>query len=80
MPRDIRCGLSEEKEQAGNHHALLEDPEAETRGETMSQDNPTHSEVGEENVRQFLRRRAERYAERGIMEMPEKFRKKAGAP
>jgi hypothetical protein len=41
----------------------------------MSSDNPTHSEIVEENVRQFLRRRAEEYIERGIMPMPERYGK-----
>jgi hypothetical protein len=31
----------------------------------MSEDHPTFAEVGEENVRQYLRRRMERYTEEG---------------
>ena len=41
----------------------------------MTSDHPTHSEVGEENVRQFLRRRMDEHTERGIMPIPEKYRK-----
>jgi hypothetical protein len=36
----------------------------------MSKDFPTHSTIGEENVRQRLRREVER----GMLPMPEKFR------
>lgn len=31
----------------------------------MSSDNPTHSEIGEENVRQYMQRRCRERAERG---------------